>query len=457
MQNNSQFSIFNSKIAVIGLGYVGLPLAHAFSKKYEVVGFDISKWRIDELSSGYDRTLELSSEQVNEAIKNGMKFTLDINDIKDCNIYIVTVPTPIDKNKRPDLTPLIKASETVGKVLKKGDIVIYESTVYPGATEEDCVPVLEKFSGLKYISTETIEKEKKRLNQDNSQFSILNSQLANGFYCGYSPERINPGDKEHTVTKILKVTAGSTPEIGKKVDELYASIITAGTHLAPTIKVAEAAKVIENSQRDINIAFVNELAIIFNKLGINTNDVLEAAGTKWNFLPFRPGLVGGHCIGVDPYYLTHKAQSIGYNPEIILAGRRLNDNMGIYVANQVIKLMIKKGHKIEGSKVLMLGITFKENCPDIRNSRVIDVIKELQEFGCDIDIYDPWADSKEVKHEYGLELIDNGELKIENYDALVLAVAHEEFKKLNSQLSNINSKLVKFDIKSILDETDGRL
>ena len=456
-ENNSQLSIVNYKLAIIGLGYVGLPLAHAFSSKYQVVGFDISKWRIDELSSGYDRTLELSSEQVNEAIKNGMKFTLDTNDIKDCNIYIVTVPTPIDKNKRPDLTPLIKASETVGKVLKKGDIVIYESTVYPGATEEDCVPVLEKFSGLKYISTETIEKEKKRLNQDNSQFSILNSQLANGFYCGYSPERINPGDKEHTVTKILKVTSGSTPEIGKKVDELYASIITAGTHLAPTIKVAEAAKVIENSQRDINIAFVNELAIIFNKLGINTNDVLEAAGTKWNFLPFKPGLVGGHCIGVDPYYLTHKAQSIGYNPEIILAGRRLNDNMGIYVANQVIKLMIKKGHKIEGSKVLVLGITFKENCPDIRNSRVIDVIEELKEFGCSIDVYDPWADPKEVKEEYNIDLILNSQFSILNYNAVVLAVAHEEFKKLNSQLSNINSKLVKFDIKSILDETDGRL
>ena len=440
-----------NKICVIGLGYVGLPLAHSFSEKYEVVGFDISKWRIDELSSGYDRTLELSSEQVNEAIKNGMKFTLDTNDIKDCNIYIVTVPTPIDKNKRPDLTPLIKASETVGKVLKKGDIVIYESTVYPGATEEDCVPVLEKFSGLKYISTETIEKEKKRLNQDNSQFSILNSQLANGFYCGYSPERINPGDKEHTVTKILKVTSGSTPEIGKKVDELYASIITAGTHLAPTIKVAEAAKVIENSQRDINIAFVNELAIIFNKLGINTNDVLEAAGTKWNFLPFRPGLVGGHCIGVDPYYLTHKAQSIGYNPEIILAGRRLNDNMGIYVANQVIKLMIKKGHKIEGSKVLVLGITFKENCPDIRNSRVIDVIEELQEFGCNIDIYDPWADTKEVEHEYNLKLIK--ELNIAKYESIVLAVAHNEFKQLKLKTKDN----VVFDIKSILDETDGRL
>ncbi|MFW3383562.1 Vi polysaccharide biosynthesis UDP-N-acetylglucosamine C-6 dehydrogenase TviB [Aliarcobacter butzleri] len=413
-----------SKICVIGLGYVGLPLAHAFSTKYEVVGFDISKWRIDELSSGYDRTLELTENQVNEAIKNGMKFSLDINDIKDCNIYIVTVPTPIDKNKRPDLTPLIKASETVGKVLKKDDIVIYESTVYPGATEEDCVPVLEKFSNLKF-------------NVD--------------FFCGYSPERINPGDKEHTVTKILKVTSGSTPEIGKKVNELYASIITAGTHLAPTIKVAEAAKVIENSQRDINIAFVNELAIIFNKLGINTNDVLAAAGTKWNFLPFRPGLVGGHCIGVDPYYLTHKAQSIGYNPEIILAGRRLNDNMGIYVANQVIKLMIKKGHKIEGSKVLVLGITFKENCPDIRNSRVIDVIEELQEFGCNIDVYDPWADTKEVEHEYNLKLIK--ELNIAKYEAIVLAVAHNEFKELKLKTDNN----VVFDIKSILDETDGRL
>ncbi|MCT7911781.1 Vi polysaccharide biosynthesis UDP-N-acetylglucosamine C-6 dehydrogenase TviB [Arcobacter lacus] len=413
-----------SKICVIGLGYVGLPLAHAFSAKYEVVGFDISKWRIDELSTGYDRTLELTESQVKEAIKNGMKFSLDINDIKDCNIYIVTVPTPIDKNKRPDLTPLIKASETVGKVLKKDDIVIYESTVYPGATEEECVPVLEKFSNLKF-------------NVD--------------FFCGYSPERINPGDKEHTVTKILKVTSGSTPEIGKKVNELYASIITAGTHLAPTIKVAEAAKVIENSQRDINIAFVNELAIIFNKLGINTNDVLAAAGTKWNFLPFRPGLVGGHCIGVDPYYLTHKAQSIGYNPEIILAGRRLNDNMGIYVANQVIKLMIKKGHKIEGSNVLVLGITFKENCPDIRNSRVIDVIEELQEFGCNIDVYDPWADTKEVEHEYNLKLIK--ELNTDKYEAIVLAVAHNEFKQLKLKT---NENIV-FDIKSILDETDGRL
>jgi UDP-N-acetyl-D-galactosamine dehydrogenase len=420
VKNNMQ----NIKICVIGLGYVGLPLAHAFSEKYEVVGFDISKWRIDELSSGYDRTLELSKEQVNEAIKNGMKFTLNTDDIKDCNIYIVTVPTPIDKNKRPDLTPLIKASETVGKVLKKDDIVIYESTVYPGATEEDCVPVLEKFSNLKF-------------NQD--------------FFCGYSPERINPGDKEHTVTKILKVTAGSTPEIGKKVDELYASIITAGTHLAPTIKVAEAAKVIENSQRDINIAFVNELAIIFNKLGINTNDVLVAAGTKWNFLPFKPGLVGGHCIGVDPYYLTHKAQSIGYNPEIILAGRRLNDNMGIYVANQVIKLMIKKGHKIEGSKVLVLGITFKENCPDIRNSRVIDVIEELQEFGCDITVTDYLADKDEVKHEYDLNL-DN-DVNYDDYEAIVLAVSHDKYKNLEFK----NKNQIVYDIKSILKDSDERL
>ncbi|WP_275402704.1 nucleotide sugar dehydrogenase [Arcobacter venerupis] len=412
------------KICVIGLGYVGLPLAHAFSEKYEVVGFDISQWRIDELSSGYDRTLELNESQVKEAIKNGMKFSLNINDIRDCNIYIVTVPTPIDKNKRPDLTPLIKASETIGKVLKKDDIVIYESTVYPGATEEDCVPVLEKFSNMKY-------------NVD--------------FFCGYSPERINPGDKEHTVTKILKVTSGSTPEIGIKVNELYASIITAGTHLAPTIKVAEAAKVIENSQRDINIAFVNELAIIFNKLGINTNDVLEAAGTKWNFLPFRPGLVGGHCIGVDPYYLTHKAQQVGYNPEIILSGRRLNDNMGIYVANQVIKLMIKKGHKIEGSKVLVLGITFKENCPDIRNSRVIDVISELQEFGCDITVSDYWADKAEVKNEYNLNLENN--VNFDDYEAIVMAVSHEKYKTLTFD----NKDQVVYDIKSILKNSDGRL
>jgi len=415
------------KIAVIGLGYVGLPLAHAFSEKYEIVGFDIAQWRIDELNSGLDRTLELSEVQVKEALANGMKFTNILEDIADCNVYIVTVPTPIDEHKRPDLTPLIKASESIGKVLKKDDIVIYESTVYPGATEEDCVPVLEKVSGLKF-------------NED--------------FFCGYSPERINPGDKEHTVTKILKVTAGSTPEIGKKVDELYASVITAGTHLAPSIKVAEAAKVIENSQRDINIAFVNELAIIFNKLGIDTEAVLEAAGTKWNFLPFRPGLVGGHCIGVDPYYLTHKAQEVGYNPEIILAGRRLNDNMGIYVANQVIKLMIKKGHKIEGAKVLVLGITFKENCPDIRNSRVIDVIQELKEFGAQVEVYDPWADVQEVKKEYNLPLIEKIDLK--SYEAVILAVAHDKFKELD--LSS-NDNQVLFDIKSFIDndDVDGRL
>jgi len=415
------------KIAVIGLGYVGLPLAHAFSSKYKVVGFDIAQWRIDELANGHDRTLELSDDQVKEAIDNGMIFTNKIEDIEDCNIYIVTVPTPIDKHKKPDLTPLIKASETIGKVLEKGDIVIYESTVYPGATEEECVPVLERESGLKF-------------NED--------------FYCGYSPERINPGDKEHTVTKILKVTSGSTPEIGKRVDELYASIITAGTHLAPTIKVAEAAKVIENSQRDINIAFVNELSMIFNKLGIDTNAVLEAAGTKWNFLPFKPGLVGGHCIGVDPYYLTHKAQEVGYNPEIILAGRRLNDNMGIYVANQVIKLMIKKGQTIEGAKVLVLGITFKENCPDIRNSRVIDVIRELHDFGCDVDVSDYWADKEEVKREYGLDMMDTPDFT--KYSAIVLAVTHDKYKSLD--LSKLENTVV-YDIKSTLDNSisDGRL
>jgi UDP-N-acetyl-D-galactosamine dehydrogenase len=414
-----------NKIAVIGLGYVGLPLAHAFSEKYEVVGFDIAQWRIDELRAGIDRTLELSKEQVNQAIANKMQFTNVLEDISDCNIYIVTVPTPIDKHKKPDLTPLYKASESIGKVLKKDDIVIYESTVYPGATEEDCVPILEKVSGLKF-------------NED--------------FYCGYSPERINPGDKEHTVTKILKVTAGSTPEIGKKVDALYSSIITAGTHLAPSIKVAEAAKVIENSQRDINIAFVNELSMIFNRLDIDTNAVLEAAGTKWNFLPFKPGLVGGHCIGVDPYYLTHKAQEVGYNPEIILAGRRLNDNMGIYVAGQVIKLMIKKGQKIEGSKVLVLGVTFKENCPDIRNSRVIDVIRELQDFGCDVEVSDYWADKEEVQREYNLNLVENA--NFDKYEAVVLAVAHDDYRDLD--LTPNNTRVI-FDIKSMLKNSDGRL
>ncbi|WP_294951184.1 nucleotide sugar dehydrogenase [Sulfurovum sp.] len=420
----------NYKIAVIGLGYVGLPLAHAFSEKYKVVGFDIAQWRIDELESGIDRTLELSEDQVKEAMANGMEFTNLLEDIADCNIYIVTVPTPIDEHKRPELTPLVKASESIGKVLKKDDIVIYESTVYPGATEEKCVPVLEKFSGLKF-------------NED--------------FFCGYSPERINPGDKEHTVTRILKVTSGSTPETGETVDRLYASVITAGTHLAPSIRVAEAAKVIENSQRDINIAFVNELAIIFNKLGIDTEAVLEAAGTKWNFLPFRPGLVGGHCIGVDPYYLTYKAQEVGYNPEIILAGRRLNDNMGMYVANQVLKLMIQKEHKIAGSKVLVLGITFKENCPDIRNSRVIDVIRELEEFGTNVSVYDPWADSAEVQREYGLSLIDHSKLIMDHYDAIVLAVAHDKFDDLDLETLKNGDNTIVYDIKSKLKESDGKL
>ena len=416
----------NKKLAIIGLGYVGLPLAVEFGKKFETVGFDINKERIEELKEGYDRTLEVDSENLKSAKK--LSFTTELDDIKDANIYIVTVPTPIDSFKRPDLTPLLKASETVGKVLKKGDIVIYESTVYPGATEEDCVPILEKFSGLKF-------------NKD--------------FFCGYSPERINPGDKEHTVTKIKKVTSGSTPEVAKEVDELYKSIIEAGTHLAPSIKVAEAAKVIENAQRDINIAFVNELAMIFNKMGIDTNAVLEAAATKWNFLKFKPGLVGGHCIGVDPYYLTHKAQQLGYNPEIILAGRRLNDNMGIFVANQVVKLMIKKGKRIEGAKILVLGITFKENCPDIRNSRVIDVINELKDFGCNVDVYDPWADKEEVKEEYGIDLLtkeDNIDLR--EYDAIVVAVAHDEFKKMDIKKSD---NQVIYDIKGILKESDGRL
>jgi len=418
----------DTRIAIIGLGYVGLPLAVEFGKIMPVVGFDINRKRIEELENGIDHTLETSSEDLIAAKQ--LVYTADIEQLRSCNYFIVTVPTPIDRFKRPDLTPLIKASETVGKVLKKGDIVIYESTVYPGATEEECVPVLEKFSGLKF-------------NAD--------------FYCGYSPERINPGDKVHTVTKILKVTSGSTPEVARKVDDLYKSIIVAGTHLASSIKVAEAAKVIENSQRDINIAFVNELALIFNRMGIDTHEVLKAAGTKWNFLPFTPGLVGGHCIGVDPYYLTHKAQELGYNPEIILAGRRLNDDMGFYAANRTIKLMINKGHKIAGSKVLVLGITFKENCPDIRNSRVIDVISELKDFGCEVDIFDPWAEPKEVKHEYGVDLLSS---LPENtaYDAIVFAVAHNEFKELSFDKLR-KPETVLFDIKGVVDKSlvDGRL
>ncbi len=421
-------------ITVIGLGYVGLPLAVAFSKKYDVIGFDINNERIKELKKGYDRTLEVSEEELKEAIeKNNIKFTSSLEDVKNANIYIVTVPTPIDSHKNPDLTPLIMASRSVGRVLKRGDIVIYESTVYPGCTEEVCVPELERESGLKF-------------NKD--------------FFVGYSPERINPGDKEHTVTKIKKVTSGSTPEIAKEIDELYSSIIEAGTHLASSIKVAEAAKVIENAQRDINIAFVNELARIFDMLNIDTLDVLEAAGTKWNFLPFRPGLVGGHCIGVDPYYLAYKAKEIGYHPEIILAGRRTNDNMGIFVANKVIKLLIHKGHTIKGSKVLVLGITFKENCPDIRNSRVIDVVNELKDFGVDVDVVDPWADKEEVKREYGFELKDNPDLK--DYDGVILAVSHNEFKDIENELKHIknnNNNLVIYDIKGFFDKSlvDGRV
>ncbi len=415
------------RVCVVGLGYVGLPLATAFSSRFRVKGFDISGARIGELRSGFDRTFELSTEQLQTAIGNGLEFTSDLDEIKSCNFFIVTVPTPVDEYKSPDLRPLIAASETIGRVLKKGDIVVYESTVYPGATEEDCVPVLERFSGL-------------RFNID--------------FFCGYSPERINPGDKEHTVQHIKKITSGSTPEVAIRIDAVYGSIITAGTHLAPSIKVAEAAKVIENAQRDINIAFVNELAILFNRMGIDTESVLKAAGTKWNFLPFRPGLVGGHCIGVDPYYLTHKAQQIGYHPEIILAGRRLNDNMGQYVAGQIVKCMIRKGLRVLDARVLMLGITFKENCPDIRNSRVIDVVRELQDYGCHIDVYDPWADADEVMREYGLQLLSAPAFT--DYSAIVLGVAHKQFQDL--QLSR-NSGRVIYDVKSFLDRevVDGRL
>ena len=422
------------KIGVIGLGYVGLPLARLFATKYPVVGFDINQKRVEELNSGLDNTLEiekslLKTVLVTEPLQtNGLFCSTNLEDIKECNYYIVTVPTPVDKNNRPDLTPLYKSSETVGKVLKKGDIVVYESTVYPGVTEDECVPVLEKISGLKF-------------NVD--------------FFAGYSPERINPGDKEHTVEKILKVTAGSTPEIGIKVNDLYKSVITAGTHLAPTIKVAEAAKVIENSQRDINIAFVNELAKIFNILNIDTHDVLEAAGTKWNFLPFKPGLVGGHCIGVDPYYLAQRAQEAGYHPEIILAGRRLNDSMGEYVASQVVKLMIKKGITVNRAKLLMLGITFKENCPDVRNTKIVDVIAALTDYGIDVSIYDPWANPAEVKHEYNL--ITTTSLPNEQFDAIVLGVSHKEFLSLN--LENLKKEnAVVYDVKGILKSgVDGKL
>ena len=422
------------KIAIIGLGYVGLPLARLFATKYAVIGFDINEKRIQELNSGHDSTLEVEDAILQNVLVNnlsdssGLYCTNELAVLGACNVYIVTVPTPVDKNNRPDLTPLYKASETVAKVLKKGDIVIYESTVYPGATEEECIPVLEKVSGLKF-------------NVD--------------FFAGYSPERINPGDKEHTVEKILKVTAGSTPEIGIVVDELYKSVITAGTHLAPCIKVAEAAKVIENSQRDINIAFVNELAKIFNLMDIDTHAVLEAAGTKWNFLPFKPGLVGGHCIGVDPYYLAQRAQEFGYHPEIILAGRRLNDSMGEYVASQVVKLMIKKGITVNGASLLMLGITFKENCPDVRNTKIVDVVKALEDYGIKVTIYDPWANPKDVKSEYNIISLQN--LPNNQFDALVLGVAHNEFKFLNmSKLLKENNVI--YDVKGILENNlDGRL
>jgi UDP-N-acetyl-D-glucosamine/UDP-N-acetyl-D-galactosamine dehydrogenase len=412
----------NIRLAIIGLGYVGLPLAVEFGKSYNTLGFDTNLIRVKELKTGNDRTLEVTSEELNLA-KN-LQYTNSSDDINNCNIYIITVPTPVDDKNKPDLTSLLNASKIIGKVLSKGDVVIYESTVYPGATEEECVPVLEKYSNL-----------------------IFNKE----FYCGYSPERINPGDKRHTLTKIVKVTSGSTQEVAEKIDSLYSSIISAGTYLAPSIKVAEAAKVIENSQRDINIAFINELAIIFNKLNIDTNAVLDAAATKWNFLPFKPGLVGGHCIGVDPYYLTYKALQVGHEPKVILAGREINDYMPVYVANEVIKLIIKKGYEVQRTRVLVLGITFKENCPDIRNSKALDVITELKSFGCVVDVSDYWADSNEVKEIYDIELIDNPNYR--DYDALVLAVAHDKYREINIK----NNKKVIFDAKSILEFSDGSL
>lgn len=418
------------RIAIIGLGYVGLPLAVEFGKKVPVVGFDIYQKRISELKNGQDHTLEVSPEELKQAAQ--LSYTASLEDLKDCNFFIVTVPTPIDDYKQPDLTPLVKASTSIGKILKKGDIVVYESTVYPGATEEVCIPVLEEVSGLTF-------------NKD--------------FFAGYSPERINPGDKLHRVTNILKITSGSTPEIADYVDEVYNLIIEAGTHKAASIKVAEAAKVIENTQRDVNIALINELALIFNKLGIDTEEVLKAAGTKWNFLPFRPGLVGGHCIGVDPYYLTHKAQAIGYHPEIILAGRRLNDSMGAYVVTQLVKGMIKKKIQVEGAKVLVLGLSFKENCPDIRNTKIIDIVKELQEYHVDVDVYDPWINSEETQHEYGITPVNQP--TVGQYDAVILAVAHNEFKEMGIEAIRSLGKTshVLYDLKYVLaqSESDIRL
>ncbi|MCZ2481735.1 nucleotide sugar dehydrogenase [Aquirufa nivalisilvae] len=416
----------DKKIAVIGLGYVGLPLAVEFGKIYSVLGFDINTQRVKELANGIDRTLESNEEEIKSSVN--LKFSSNKEDLSHYNVFIVTVPTPIDQFNAPDLKPLLLASEMLGSILKKGDIVIYESTVYPGCTEEDCVPVLEKFSGLKF-------------NHD--------------FYCGYSPERINPGDKVNTLTKIMKVTSGSTPEIAEVVDQLYKSVILAGTHKAPSLKVAEASKAIENAQRDVNISFVNELALIFDRMGIDTHDVLEAAGTKWNFLKYKPGLVGGHCIGVDPYYLAHKAESLGYHPQVILSGRRVNDNMGMFVANKVVKLMIQKGSVIKGAKALVLGITFKENCPDIRNSKVIDIFKELKQFGLEVDVYDPHADAQEVEKEYGLRITS----ELGSYNAIVLAVSHNEFLNLDYQMLKADTKSVIFDIKSFLNRglVDSRL
>ncbi len=423
-------TIETTKLAIIGLGYVGLPLAVEFGKKIPVMGFDINQPRVDELIAGTDSTLETSDEELKEAVH--LQYSRNVDDLKESNVYVVTVPTPIDKFKNPDLSPLINASSMLGSVISKGDVVIYESTVYPGATEEVCIPEIEKVSGLKF-------------NED--------------FFAGYSPERINPGDKEHRVTNILKVTSGSTPEIADYVDDLYQMVITAGTHKASSMKVAEAAKVIENTQRDVNIALINELSLIFNRLEIDTEEVLKAAGTKWNFLPFRPGLVGGHCIGVDPYYLTHKAQEIGYNPEMILAGRRLNDNMGAYVVSEVIKLMLKKRIHIAEANVLIMGLTFKENCPDLRNTRVVDMIDELNQYGANIDVYDPWVDKIEAKHEYNITPIDAP--KAGDYDAIILAVSHDQFKEMGAAdihgLGKNNHVL--YDIKYLLgtDEVDGRL
>lgn len=418
------------KLAIIGLGYVGLPLAVEFGKKRSVLGFDINQKRISELIAGVDHTLEVSSDELVEASK--LSFTCDIENLKECNCFIVTVPTPIDEHKNPDLTPLIRASEAVGKVLKVGDIVIYESTVYPGCTEEICIPVLEEHSGLKF-------------NQD--------------FFAGYSPERINPGDKEHRVSTIKKVTSGSTSKIADLVDELYNQVVVVGTHKASSIKVAEAAKVIENTQRDLNIALINELAIIFNKLGIDTEAVLQAAGSKWNFLPFRPGLVGGHCIGVDPYYLTHKAEAIGYHPQIILAGRRLNDSMGGYVVAQLVKAMTKKRIHVDGARVLLMGLAFKENCPDLRNTRVIDIVNELKEYNCEVDVFDPWADSKEAEDEYGITPIEQSALMPDTYDAIILAVGHSQFKEMGVKKIRMLGKdsHVLYDIKYLLDSSESDL